>query len=195
MATNTSSGSITAYVALLNSLIAGLTKDVAVKSALLINGVSMLQPAIIAQLQAILALYTKAAQAQAAAKLAVAAREAGAAQGKQFVKYLIASIKLQFGDANPQLPDFGIALPKPKTPLTAAQKVIAAAKTAASKALTGSKSAKEKADLLRASQSPTVTVGSDASISVASAPPAPAAPAPTNGTGTNGVSGNGVAGH
>lgn len=164
----------TAEQTAIQSALTGTQTQIPAKSTEVIGGVTYAQPQICAKLTGYLATYTAVISARLALTQAIAARDAAAAEAKEFLKDYKATLVAQFGRLSTQLTPFGFGPAKARTPLTAAQKVIQVAKMAATKALLGTKSEKEKADIVRASQSPNVSVASDGTISIA--PASPAAP-------------------
>ena len=108
-------------------MVAGFQKDFTAKQSLTVEGTAMLQPAILAQLKAELAVITDADDARNALAAKVAVKKAGAAGTKSFLSQLEAALKTAFGSGNPQLQDFGIAPPKAKKALTVEQKALSVA--------------------------------------------------------------------
>src|ERR1700678_4038310 len=121
----------------ITSMVAGFQKDFTAKQSLTVNGTSMLQPAILSQLAAVLALLTDTDAARAALANAVAAKKAGAAGTTTFLSQLEAALKSTFGTGNPQLQDFGIAPPKAKKQLTVEQKALSVAAAKGTKKVRG----------------------------------------------------------
>jgi hypothetical protein len=121
----------------LTSMAAGFQKDFTAKQSLTVNGTSMLQPAILSQLAAELALLTDTDAARTALANAVAAKKAGAAGTTLFLSQLEQALKTTFGSGNPQLQDFGIAPPKAKKQLTVEQKALSVAAAKGTKKVRG----------------------------------------------------------
>jgi hypothetical protein len=121
----------------ITSMSAGFTKDLTAKESLTVEGTSMLQPAILAQLATELALVTNAEAARNALATAVAAKKAGAAATTKFLSDLEAALKAAFGSGSAELQDFGIAAPKAKKVLTAEQKALAVAAAKSTKVARG----------------------------------------------------------
>ncbi len=111
----------------ITAMVAGFQKDFTAKQSLTVNGTSMLQPAILSQLAAELALLTATDAARTALATAVAAKKAGAAGTTLFLTQLEQALKSTFGTGSPQLQDFGIAPPKPRKQLTVEQKALSVA--------------------------------------------------------------------
>jgi hypothetical protein len=121
----------------LTSMVAGFQKDFTAKQSLTVDGTSMLQPAILSQLAADLALLTDAENARNALAVAVAAKKAGAAGTTLFLSQLEKALETAFGSGNPQLQDFGIAPPKTKKQLTVEQKALSVAAAKGTKKVRG----------------------------------------------------------
>ena len=137
------------------------------------GGVSYTQPQILAKLSGALATYTVVTNLRTQLTQAIAARDAAIAGALEFLKDYKVTLVAQLGRLNPQLSQFGFGPVKAATPLTAAQKVIKAAKAQATRVLVGTKGPKQKATLVKAAASPTVAVGSDGTISIVPPNPAP----------------------
>lgn len=122
---NKEAGSV--VVVRINAMVAGFQKDFTAKQSLTVEGTPMLQPAILSQLAADLALITNTENARNALAVAVAAKKAGAAGTTLFLSQLDTALKTTFGLGSPQLQDFGIAPPKAKKQLTVEQKALSVA--------------------------------------------------------------------
>lgn len=107
---------------------AGFQKDFTPKMGLVVEGVNMLQPAILAELATDLALYTAADAARTALSNAVAAKKAAGPGIVKFLDTLETLLKQQFGSGAAELQDFGIKPPKARKVLTAEEKAVAVAK-------------------------------------------------------------------
>lgn len=142
-------------------------------SSEVVGGVSLTQPQILAKLAGYLATYTAVQSLRLQLSQALAARTTAAADAKEFLKDFKVTVVAEFGRQNPQLAQFGFGPAKARTSLTAAQKVIQTAKAAATRTLLHTKGPKQKADVVKAAASPTVSVGSDGSISIVPPNPAP----------------------
>ncbi len=151
----------------------GTQNAIPAKSSEVVGGVTYTQPQLLAKLSGYLATYTAVQSARLQLTQAIAARTAAAADAKEFLKNFKVTIVAQFGRLSTQLTQFGFGPAKVAAPLTAAQKVLKAAKAQATRTLLGTKGPKEKADIVKASQSPTVSVASDGAISIVPPPPAP----------------------
>jgi hypothetical protein len=116
---------------------AGFQKDFTPKQSLVVEGNTMLVPAILAQLAAELALVTAADNARTALAAAVAARKAGAQATTKFLDALESVLKMTFGSGGAQLQDFGIKPPKAKKVLTVEEKALAVAESKATKKARG----------------------------------------------------------
>jgi hypothetical protein len=151
----------------------GTETQIPVGSSEVVGGVSYTQPQLLAKLSGYLATYTAVQSARLQLTQAIAARTAAAADAKEFLKDFKATLVAQFGRTSTQLTQFGFGPAKVAAPLTAAQKVLKAAKAKATRTLLGTKGPKVKADIVKASQSPSVSVGSDGTVSIVPPPPAP----------------------
>jgi hypothetical protein len=128
--------------------------------------------------------------ARAALHTAILANEAEDAQSAPYARSLRQSVVAMFANSPSILAEFRLAARKPPTPLTAAQKVLAAARRAATRAARHTMGSVQKAALTGHLKDPVVValVGtastSNGSSSSATPPPAspPAAPAITNGS-------------
>ena len=139
------------------SLVAGMQKDLTPKQSLTVIGKVMTQVQIIAQIQAITALYTAVDDAKSALKQQEQARADGLPAARLFIEGLEAALKAQFGIRNPQLEDFGIGIPGAKTQRTAEQKAISAAKARQTREAHGIMGKKQRAAITVAG-SPGVTL-------------------------------------
>ncbi len=151
-----------------------------VASSEVVGGVSLTQPQLLAKLAGYLAAYTAVTALRLQLTQAIAARTTAAADAKEFLKDFKVTLVAQFGRLNPQLAQFGFAPVKARTSLTAAQKVIQTAKAKATRTLLHTLGPKQKAEVVKAAASPTVSVGSDGTVSIV--PPNPAPPAGNGGS-------------
>jgi hypothetical protein len=151
----------------------GTQSLIPVKSSEVVGGVSYTQPQILAKLAGYLATYTAVQNLRVQLTQAIAARTTAAAAAQEFLKDFKVTVVAQFGRLSPQLAQFGFGPAKVAAPLTAAQQVIKTAKAAATRTLLHTLGPKQKADLVKAAASPTVSVGSDGSISIVPPNPAP----------------------
>lgn len=172
MANNTSNGP-TVEQSRIQAAYTGTQNAIPAKSSEVVGGVSYTQPQLLAKLSGYLATYTAVQAARLQLTEALAARTAVAADAKEFLKDFKATLVAQFGRTSAQLTQFGFGPAKVAAPLTAAQKVLRTAKATATRTLLGTKGTKQKADLVKAAASPTVSVGSDGTISIVPPPPAP----------------------
>ncbi len=167
-------------------MISGFTNDLptTVKN-LTIAGGSMTVAAILSQLNAIMTTINTVATTKTAFTEAVAARKAALPADKAFIAQLVMAVKLLFGTSASQLAAFGITPPKAKAKPTIKALAIAKAKSAATRALRGTKGKKQKAAITLQGQSTLQVLGpdgqpvdpADAGSSSGSAPATPAAPA------------------
>ena len=121
----------------LTTMAAGFTKDFTAKQSLTVEGTSMLQPAILAQLAEELALITDVEDARNALAAKVAAKKAGTPGTLKFLDGLETALKAAFGSGSAQLQDFGVKPPKAKKQLTAEQKALSVAAAKGTKKVRG----------------------------------------------------------
>ncbi len=174
---NTTKGSFTNKV---NMLIAGITKNFTVKNSLTVNGTSMTQVQLLAQLGTLVTLIGNVTDTKAPWTAAVAAAKAGLPAGEQFVAELITAIKQTLGKNSPLLTSFGIATPKPKAARTAVQKTVSTALAANTRVVRGTKSVKAKKSITTSGQPGVTVVGPSGQplLTVGAVPPGSSA-APT----------------
>ena len=126
-------------------LIAGTKKHFTnVNQQVTIEGASTTVGAALTELQSVVDNRTAVVTAQAAARTAVATETAAMPALDAFVTAFIGFIKLQLGTTPAILADFGIPTPKVKTPMTAEQKAVAAAKREATRKARGTTGSKAK---------------------------------------------------
>ncbi len=138
-------------------LIAGLNKNLTAKNSLAVGGTSMTLAQLVAQLTAMVTLVGNVTDTKNAWSAAVAAMKAAAVADNKCVANLGTAIKQACGPSSPLLASFGIATPKPKVVRTALQKAVSTALAANTRAVRGTKSAKQKATISAAGK-PGVTV-------------------------------------
>lgn len=149
------------FLAAVLAMIAGFTKDFTAKMSLTVGGVVMNQAAILARLAGIQALFDNITAAKNSVTTAVAAKNAGAQAAKQFMADLKKAVETQFGSSGPQLPDFGIALPKPKAARTAAEKAVSAGLATQTRAVRGIQGKVQRASITTTGKPGVVIVGPD----------------------------------
>src|ERR1700722_5621190 len=143
-------------------MISGFTNDLptTVKN-LTIAGATMTVSAILSQLNAIMTTITTVATTKTAYTEAVAARKAALPDDKTFIENLVMAVKLIFGTSATQLAAFGITPPKTKAKPTVQKLAIAKAKSAATRALRGTKGKKQKAAITLQGQPTLQVLGPD----------------------------------
>ncbi|MHB1845700.1 MAG: hypothetical protein ACYCWW_12810 [Deltaproteobacteria bacterium] len=146
MATPTKANGTT-FLSKVNKLDAGIQQNFTPRMSVSVAGAPMQEAAISAKLSAIAKLFTDAMDAKSALAQKVSARKAGLADAKSFVANLEETLKQLFGPKSPVLQSFGIALPKARTPRTAADKAISAARAAQTKGVRGTKGSRQKQDI------------------------------------------------
>jgi hypothetical protein len=157
-------------------VIAGVTQVIPATSSLVINGSSVTQKQILAQLQNIADEYQAARDAKSAYTAALQSKRSDAAANKEYMLQLHAAIVAYFGRQNPQLVQFGYT-PTKTVKLTGAEIVSKTAKAAATRGLRNTLGSKQK-QAVKATSTPDVTVSNGkASLASPTAPAAPAAPA------------------
>ncbi len=126
-------------------LIAGTKKNFPnMSQQITLEGSSTTIGAVLTQLQAFLTQRAVVVTAQATARNEVAAEQTAMPALNALVTAFTAFIKFQLGPTSTALTDFGIAAPKAKTPLTAEQKAVAAAKRKATREARGTTGPKAK---------------------------------------------------
>ena len=182
-------GSSKTFLASVVAMIAGITKDVPAKTSLTVGGNSMTQAQILAQLASIKALFDAITAAKNTVTTAVAAKNAGSLAAKQFMADLKKSVEAQFGSSSAELPDFGIALPKPKAARTAAQKAASAAKAEQTRLARGTMGKAQKAAVTVTGAPGVVVVGPDGEplVGVTKGGPTAPAPIPVSGSSASGT--------
>jgi hypothetical protein len=121
--------------------------------------------------------------AQAATKAKIAAERAQAPAQLAVIRAFVTIVKATFGSSADALADFGLAPPKARTPLTAEQKAVAAAKRAATRTARHT-AGKNQKKAVKGAVNATLVVTPQAGSEPAVTTPAPvaAAPAPAGST-------------
>jgi hypothetical protein len=158
------------------SFIGGLQKHQAEVASLMVGGVSIPTTSLITTLQSRIAARTQSATSQKAWQDDVQAEQATLAKSKAEVSGARQAIKVMFAGQIEALGDFGIKPPKPRTPLTTAQKAAAAAKAKATRAARHTMGSKQKAAITGTTPAPVETPSAEPGTAPAAASPAPAAP-------------------
>jgi hypothetical protein len=159
------------------NLVAGLEKHQASLPSLLIAGTTIPTTSIITTVQSRMAARANTAATLAAYHTALAAEEATIAQSKAIVSGTRQAIKVMFAGQLAELGNFGMKAPKPRTPLTPAQKLAAAAKAKATRAARHTVGPKVKAAITGATVAPAAPPATPATP--AAAPVAAASGTPT----------------
>ena len=139
------------------SFISGLQKHQAEVASLMVGGVPIPTPSLIATLQSRIAARMQSETSHKAWQDDVQAEQAILAKSKAEVSGARQAIKVAFAGQIEALGDFGIKPPKPRTPLTNAQKAAAAAKAKATRALRHTMGSKQKAALTGTAPAPVTT--------------------------------------
>jgi hypothetical protein len=145
----------------LNLLSQGLSKNFTPKNSLVVAGVSMTQAQLLAKIASVLSLDTNVIDTKNAWSASVAANNAGKPAATKWIAALITAIKSNLGDGSPLLASFGIAAPKPKVVRTALEKAVTTALSANTRAVRGTKGAKQRASITTAGKPGVVVVGVD----------------------------------
>jgi hypothetical protein len=119
--------------------------------------------------------------AQAAARAKIETERAQAPSQLAVIRGLVTIVKATFGTSADALADFGLALPKARTPLTAEQKAVAVAKRAATRTARHTMGKNQKQGVRGAVTARLVVTpqaGSEPTVTT----PAPVATAPAGGT-------------
>ncbi len=154
------------------------------KQQLLLGGASMTVDDAVAELQEFIDSRSAVVAAQATAKTKVEAERARLPALYAFISAFEQYVRLAFGKQVDVLADFGISPRKAKTPMTAEQKAVAAAKRDATRAARGTKGPKAKKQVkgnVTAKLVVTPVTGESAPAPTApslTAPVAPVAPTP-----------------
>jgi hypothetical protein len=131
--------------AAVGQLIAGAKKHFPKGSqAISLEGASTTIGATLTQLQAFIDNRTAVVTAQATAKTKLAVERTAMPALNALIEAFTDFVKLSFGPQADVLADFGIPAPKAKTPMTAEQKAVAAAKRNATREARGTKGPKAK---------------------------------------------------
>ena len=163
----------TAEQAKIEAAIAGTEVAIPVTSTETVGGVTLTQPQILAKLNGFLDPVKRVDDLRSQLSQALADREQAFTDAREFLKNFRDALVALLGRGNPELSKFGFAPEKVRAPLTAAQKVQRAAKAKASRELLGTKGQKQKAEILRASKTPAISVGADGTVSIVPDAPAP----------------------
>ena len=182
MTTNniTNKGNKNGRAAAVEKLIAGVKKHFpSADQQIPLGGATMTVGAITQQLQAYVDNRTAVVAAQATAKTKVATERAQIPNLDAFISAFRGFVKLAFGNQADSLADFGMTPPKARTPATAEEKAVAAAKRAATRAARGTKGPKAK-QAVHGNVTATLVVKPGPEASAGTTPPAqePATPAP-----------------
>jgi hypothetical protein len=148
-----------------------------------VGGASTTVTAAVNELQSFIDNRTAVVAAQATAKAKVATENAALPALDAFINAFTATVRFLFGTQPDALADFGLAPHKARTPQTAEQKAVAAAKREATRAARGTKGPKAKSEIHGNITAQLVVTPAETAIGP-QAPEAPAAapaPAPSGG--------------
>ena len=178
MATTTSSGSPSKFQTEVQNMVTGLTNNVpSTLRSMLVGGVSMSIPQVLAKMQAMLDMLTSVTQAKTAYQHALATRKGELGADRAFYANVAAYLKQAFGLTDQTtLSAFGILPPKTRAKPSSTTRAIATAKAAATRKARGTMGKKQKA-AITTTPAPTVQVLGLGNTGGSTPPPAPA-PAP-----------------
>ena len=172
----------------LTTALKAVPANIPANSVVVIGGVSFTGAQLAAFIATLLAPYLAARAAQLAFTQAVGVRVKNNPTVQTFAAEFKAAMVALFGRSSPILAQFGFTPHKAKARKTAGEMVVTAAKIKASKLKVGTKTPKQKAQLL-ASPPPPFSVGSDGSVQIAANGAAGnTASASTSSNGANGAS-------
>jgi hypothetical protein len=117
------------------------------KQQITVGGASTTVTAALNELQSFIDNRAAVVAAQATAKAKVAAEDAALPALDAFVNAFTATVRFLFGTQPEALADFGLAPHKARTPQTAEQKAVAAAKREATRVARGTKGPKAKSEI------------------------------------------------
>ena len=129
------------------NLIAGLKKHAATLPSLTYAGVTVPTTTIITTLQSRIDARTNTATNRATWQAVVQTERATIAQSKATVSGTRQALKVMFAGQIEMLADFGLKLPKPRTPLTTEEKAAAKAKADATRAARHTMGSRQKAKI------------------------------------------------
>jgi len=165
----------TTKVSLVQNLITGANKHFPnAGQTLTFGGATRTVTALTQLLQSYVDLRSAVIASQAATKTKVAAERAQTPPLLAVIDELVAFVKVTFGNQPDALADFGLAPPKARTPRTAEQKAVAAAKSKATRAARGTLGKVQK-EAVKGSVTATLVVTPQAGSLPAMTTPAPAA--------------------
>jgi hypothetical protein len=165
----------TTKASLVQNLIVGANKHFPNASqSLTFGGATRTVTALTQLLQSYVDLRTAVIASQAATKTKIVAERAQTPSLLALIDEFVAFVKVTFGNQPDALADFGLAPPKARTPLTAEQKAVAAAKRAATRTARGTKGKVQKKGVKGA-------VNATLVVTPLAGPP-PTAPVPAGGT-------------
>jgi hypothetical protein len=166
----------------ITQVIAGLRKHYPTGStALAIGGASYTVDSLTATLQGFADQRTAVETTRAALASKVQGVRAQAPSSSALLASLDKYLRGTFGSSADTLADFGLAPPKARTPLTAEQKAVAAAKRAATRVARGTKGSVQKKEV-KGNVTAKLVVTPAGGSAPAAAPPAPAVTAPVAST-------------
>ncbi len=178
MATTTK-GSFTNKVSM---LIAGINKNFTAKNSVTVDGQSMTQAQLLAQLGTLVTLAGNVTDTKAPWTAAVAAWKAALPGGEEFVSELITALKSTLGKNSPLLASFGIATPKPKAARTAVAKAVSSALSKNTRVVRGTKGPKARLEVTTAGKPGLVVVSPSGEPLLTVGPVAPGSSEPATVT-------------
>jgi hypothetical protein len=182
----------TAEVSLAKQLIAGIGKHYGNVTSVTFLGKSMTPAEVTTSLQTLVNLRSDAETAKVAATTKIAAENAQAPALRTLMDAFVAVVRATYGTQPDVLADFGLRPTKARTPLTAEQKALAAAKNKATREARHTQGTKQKAGV---KGNVTGVVITPVTAATPTPTPAPAASAPVNTGSTSGGTGGGNPSH
>jgi hypothetical protein len=144
--TTTAKPTKAAILAQLQALVSGLQKQLP-NGTFTLSSTEYTTATLVQGIQALITMFTAVDSAQASAKDAMVAYEAGNTKMAPILSALKRAIRVMYANSPATLALFGLKPPKAPTPLTAAQLAAKAAKAAATRAARGTTSKKQKASI------------------------------------------------
>ncbi len=142
----------------------GFQKDFTPANSFLVDGTSLTQPVIVSRLSGYEKTIEAADGAKAAWQAAVAAKREATAAADALLRELTAVVRSTLGKGNPQLPDFGIALPKARQKPDAETTAVAVGKRRDTRGVRGTKGKQQALAITTAGKPGVALVGPDGKI-------------------------------
>lgn len=159
-------------------MLGGLKTEFPATGSMRVSGVDYTHDALIAKANVMLAPSQALAALRAQVKDAEAAATAAEPIARTWFDELQAALINYYGKTSSDLAGYGIALPKPKAPLTVEKKLQQITRMRETRALRGTKGSREKA-AIKSVAVPSVTVGSTSTAGAAAAGSEPSSSTPS----------------